>query len=50
MLYKQLYIVIADIEAHNRLHIVMTDTIITHDPVHINDFRGVRARYVKRTG
>ena len=24
--------------------------IITHAPVHINDFRGVRARYVKRTG
>ena len=23
---------------------------ITHAPVHINDFRGVRARYVKRTG
>ena len=25
-------------------------TIITHAPVHINDFRGVRARYVKHTG
>ena len=25
-------------------------SIITHAPVHINDFRGVRARYVKRTG
>ena len=24
--------------------------IITHAHVHINDFRGVRARYVKRTG
>ena len=24
--------------------------IITHAPVHVNDFRGVRARYVKRTG
>ena len=24
--------------------------VITHAPVHINDFRGVRARYVKRTG
>ena len=24
--------------------------IITHAPVHINAFRGVRARYVKRTG
>ena len=23
--------------------------IITHAPVHINDFRGVRASYVKRT-
>ena len=23
---------------------------ITHAPVHINDFRGVRARYVERTG
>ena len=23
---------------------------ITHTPVHISDFRGVRARYVKRTG
>ena len=22
----------------------------THAPVHINDFRGVRASYVKRTG
>ena len=26
------------------------DSIITHAPVHISDFRGVRARYVKRTG
>ena len=25
-------------------------TVITHAPVHINDFRGVRARYVKHTG
>ena len=25
-------------------------SIITHAPVHINDFRGVRARYVKCTG
>ena len=25
-------------------------SIITHVPVHINDFRGVRARYVKCTG
>ena len=28
----------------------MFHNIITHAPVHINDFRGVRARYVKRTG
>ena len=28
----------------------MSQEIITHAPVHINDFRGVRARYVKRTG
>ena len=29
---------------------VLVEVIITHAPVHINDFRGVRARYVKRTG
>ena len=28
----------------------MCTNFITHAPVHINDFRGVRARYVKRTG
>ena len=28
----------------------MNKLFITHAPVHINDFRGVRARYVKRTG
>ena len=30
--------------------IKMFTRFITHAPVHINDFRGVRARYVKRTG
>ena len=29
---------------------VVVSDIITHAPVHINDLRGVRARYVKRTG
>ena len=29
---------------------VLLEVIIAHAPVHINDFRGVRARYVKRTG
>ena len=30
--------------------IEMIQLFITHAPVYINDFRGVRARYVKRTG
>ena len=28
----------------------MVSNIITHTPVHINDFRGVHASYVKHTG
>ena len=29
---------------------MLVNSIITHAPVHITDFKGVRARYVKRTG
>ena len=32
------------------VQLVQFNDFITHAPVHINDFRGVRARYVKRTG
>ena len=33
-----------------QVSLIKFSLVITHAPVHINDFRGVRARYVKRTG